>query len=299
VTTIWYIGRSDHRVLTTANFISVGVNDQTTVTWDGRGTSQEVSTAAAAILVLHPDFDDEAPEGPPPVASDAVYLARNLNLADVFNPGQARRNIGARGWPLVGVMSARPLATASGGDLYLATDVNGGTLYYSNGLAWLQVGAGSTEASGQILGQAVMAPSLLSSTQGNASIGLDLGLSVTVTGTGRPIAIEWGGQFALSLNGQASGSLVKGAVDLVDAAVNPVGTPNSTVLDSLQISGRLTGDTYYTTRKVYIENNLSPGVSRTYNLRMHTNAGGGAVAGSITAFGTSLGTQFSLLARQG
>lgn len=49
----------------------------------------------------------------------------------------------------VGVIAARPAASAANnGYFYLATDVNGGTMYRSNGATWVQIGKGVTEAPG-------------------------------------------------------------------------------------------------------------------------------------------------------
>jgi hypothetical protein len=43
----------------------------------------------------------------------------------------------------VGTLAARPAATAGAG-FYIATNDNGGTLYYSTGAAWVQAAQGVT-----------------------------------------------------------------------------------------------------------------------------------------------------------
>lgn len=55
---------------------------------------------------------------------------------------------------LVGTLAARPAAGVSNGLLYLATDVLGGTVYRSNGAAWVQQAAGVVHASVHLPGGA-------------------------------------------------------------------------------------------------------------------------------------------------
>lgn len=61
-------------------------------------------------------------------------------LTDLLGDGNATSTV------LSGLLADRPAASAdNSGDLYFATDVNGGTLYRSNGSSWVQAARGVNE----------------------------------------------------------------------------------------------------------------------------------------------------------
>lgn len=82
--------------------------------------------------------------------SGLALNATNLNAVEVNLAALDSATLGGKN-----TFASRPTAAAgNAGLLYLATDVNGGTLYRSTGSAWDQVAAGVTQAGGQELSHA-------------------------------------------------------------------------------------------------------------------------------------------------
>jgi hypothetical protein len=195
-----------------------------------------------------------------------------------------------------GTLAGRPAASsANAGLLYFASNDNGGTLYRSDGATWTKVSAGATEASGQILASSVLATTISASNYGTLSAnGADTGLAITVTGTGRPIMIEYGGIVQIGRNSQSTTSFARFVAALVDS------TDVTTQIDCMQIMVQLNITTQqHTPYKVYLDSNLANGQSRTYKVYAYMSNGSSSVNGSYVLYGRDFAVDWVLMARQG
>lgn len=138
-------------------------------------------------------------------ASTASGARTNLGLAidtDVpalgtFNDHSARHEPGGADAldystvNLVGTLAARPAAAGSNNGLtYLATDVNGGTLYRSNGSVWVATALGAGEVGrGLIAGPVILSANFTSSTFASGSYQDVPGCSIAMEYRGKPL--QW------------------------------------------------------------------------------------------------------------
>lgn len=146
----------------------------------------------------------------------------------------------------------------------------------------------------QVAGAAKLATTTIVTAFGSlAANSVDLGLAVTVLGTGLPFTVEWGGLVQVSPNGQAAAATGRCEVVLVNAAAPTV------QLDALQVQVLLGANQQYSVSKRYLEAGLAPGATRTYALRAFVSSAGGNAGASLSLFGRDVGCDFTLIARQG
>ena len=92
-----------------------------------------------------------------------------------------------------GLLSARPdPSTVAQGSLYFATDANGGTVYFSDGVSqWTAMSPGIAQYGGRVLASAVAAAvSVAGPVNSTAWVPIP-GATVTVAVGARPIIVEW------------------------------------------------------------------------------------------------------------
>lgn len=118
-----------------------------------------------------------------PAATDLVYVEHD----PVGTPADRKVAVPNLAYCTSGTLAARPAAATFGRGWYLATDDDGGTLYYSDGTSWTQTGPGVTETAGRELGyaEATASQTFTSTTFTDAT-----GLTTTVTVGARPIIVE-------------------------------------------------------------------------------------------------------------
>lgn len=115
--------------------ITVIADDQPLGGLDARYDAAGAATAAVTALV------NSAPAVLDTLEEIADALGDDGNFAATMTAALA----GKSPVPAQGLRSARPAAAASTGKFYLSTNINGGTLEFSDGSAWIQVARGLNE----------------------------------------------------------------------------------------------------------------------------------------------------------
>jgi hypothetical protein len=184
---------------------------------DDAVTSNKIATNAVGSL----EIQDGA------VTSDEIAdgAVRSAEILDgTIAVGDIAQSVWSGSVNQAGTLAARPPASASNnGFLYFATDLDGGTLYRSNGSSWAKTAAGVTEASipdgsittAKLADDAVTAPKIAADAVGSSEIVADAVGSTE-------IATDAVGAAEIATNGVGSAEIGDDAVttvEILDATV--------------------------------------------------------------------------------
>jgi len=167
-----------------------------------------------------------------------------------------------------GTLATRPAATAVPiGFYYFANDDNGGTMYRSNGTAWVKWAPGVLEGAGVELGYAEITSNFTTGTAANTVYPVT-GLSVTVTTGSKPVMVEaflpaitaLAGTMDVSCQLYEDGTVIQASSETSSATANKsvIGTPR-------------------------VRRNPAAG-SHTYDVRLKANIANGMIALANAAF---------------
>lgn len=159
-----------------------------------------------------------------------------------------------------GTMANRPTAASYTG-WYFATDVNGGTMYHSDGSTWTQVNAGVTAASGQQLAYAqTTGLSFTVNTTGTTTTDVSASLQITVPSSSVPVLISAKIFGQLVTGTAAAGTNLYLRLYLTDS--------NNNMYDVDAINAYATGTSAGWLRSMYVSTVLpAPVTSTTFKLR--------------------------------
>lgn len=236
-----------------------------------KADSADVATDIAAAVSAHAAGDASDAELAAAVASLTASIAAKQDASTASTDAERDAHMAS------GTLAARPAAATFGVGFYYATDDNGGTLYYSNGSAWVIVGPRGVELQHVENGTSYVTASLAASAVEDIT-----GMSITFTPRDRPVVLEAGiPNWGIGTNGARPRLQIRKSDNSVVASRGY----NSTA------TGTQPGP------HLFARLDLTAGVAVTYKLSVKNAAG--ATSSVITAFATDQAeSPMYLLARE-